>query len=588
MDIVQSIRLRTVSHKKIVITAVTLFFFILIIINFWPAAGVSFSGIAAPNNRFDLLQSGWNYMPGVNPQDNGLHVSYVGQAIVRQDGSPGQANPATNLYGTHLYATKDYTLTATLKDIKGGASFRLYSDAPIVQDEFRIEPKSLDFVFKDSTLTIKNWPGYKKQNVYQQKPISTSSYAIEPQASTVLTLQRKGNQLLVSVNGKQTTTFAYDKLSTNALWFGLGAETSGDSYLLSNLGVETTAPSSDVHVITTQDASVLPTPASSALQSLAKNKRPDFLIGAATALAPSVADSKYANLAYGGNFGAITTENVLKWQFIHPQPTVYDFTQADALVAIAKKNNLKVQGHTLVFGEANPQWVQDLPVITATDKERVKQVMIDHITQTVSHFKGQVYAWDVVNEPLADNDSDAVTLRPHKWFAAMGEEYITTAFRTAHQADPNAKLYINDYGLEADGDRWDAMLALVTKLKAAGVPIDGVGFEAHVYESGDKIDPTVLRAHIQALAATGVTSHVSEMDVYDEDGPAVQAQQYADIFNACFSEPSCVSWSTWGVTDRYDLFIADNNQLATGHDLLWDEQSNPTAGVAKIQEILSK
>jgi endo-1,4-beta-xylanase len=78
------------------------------------------------------------------------------------------------------------------------------------------------------------------------------------------------------------------------------------------------------------------------------------------------------------------------------------------------------------------------------------------------------------------------------------------------------------------------------------------------------------------------------MDVYDEDGPAVQAQQYADIFNACFSEPSCVSWSTWGVTDRYDLFIADNNQLATGHDLLWDEQSNPTAGVAKIQEILSK
>lgn len=587
MDIMQPVHLQTVNHKKIIIIVALLLLLIIITINLWPAGGISFSGIAAPNKRLNLLQSGWNYMPGVAPQDDGLHVSHIGQTIAQQDGSSGQENPAVNLFGTHLYAAKDYKLTATLKGIKGTASFRLYAEAPIVQDEFRIEPKSLDFIFKGSTLTIKNWTGYKSQNVYQQKPTSTSSYAIEPQANITLTLQRKNNQLIVSTNKRQMATFAYDTLFANDLWFGLSAEASGDSYVLNSLGVETAAPSSDVGLINAQDTAVNRTSTSNALQSLAKSKRPDFLIGAATALTPSVADSKYRNLAYSGNFGAITTENVMKWQFIHPQPTVYDFKQADALVAIAKKNGLKVQGHTLVFGEANPQWVQDLPVTTAIDKEHVKQVMIDHITQTVNHFKGQVYAWDVVNEPLADSDSDTVALRPHKWFAAMGEEYIATAFRTARRADPNAKLYINDFGLEADGDRWDAMLALVTKLKTAGVPVDGVGFEAHVYESGDKINPAVLRTHIQALARIGVTSHVSEMDVYDEDGPATQTQQYADVFGVCFSEPSCVSWSTWGVTDRYDLFT-NNNRLETGHDLLWDEQANPTAAVTKIQEILSK
>lgn len=587
MDIVQSARLRTINHKKNIITATVLLILILVVIIFWPTRGISFSGMTASNKHLNLLQSGWNYMPGVEPQADGLHVSHIGQAIVRQDGSPGQVNPAVNLFGTHLYVTKDYTLKAILKDIKGTASFRLYTEPPIIQDEFRIEPKSLDFVFKDSTLTIKKWVGYKRQNVYEQKPISTS-YIIEPQANTTLTLQRKNNQLVVSVNEKQLAKFTYDTLFKNDLWFGLSTENSGDSYTVSSLDTETVASSNDVALINTQDTTVNSTPASTALQALAKNKRPDFLIGAATALAPSVADSKYSNLAYGGNFGAITTENALKWQSIHPGPNVYNFKHADALVAIAKKNNLKVQGHTLVFGEANPQWVQDLPVTTATDKEHIKQVMIDHIRQTVSHFKDQVYAWDVINEPLADDDSDKVTLRPHKWFVAMGEEYIATAFRTARQADPHAKLYINDFGLEADGDRWDAMLALVTKLKAADVPIDGVGFEAHVYESNDKIDPATLRAHIRALAAIGVTSHISEMDVYDNDGPGVQAQQYADVFSVCLSEPSCTSWSTWGITDRYNLFTTNNNRLETGHDFLWSEEAQPTAAVLKIQEILSK
>jgi endo-1,4-beta-xylanase len=358
----------------------------------------------------------------------------------------------------------------------------------------------------------------------------------------------------------------------------------GDSWVLGDLSAAATQGTSASN--TQNVAAYAKTP--QGLQTLATSKRPGFLVGAAMALGPAVADSQYAALAFGGNFGQLTTENALKWQFSEPQPGVFDFSEADALVALAAKNRLAVHGHTLVFGEANPKWVQDLPVSTAADKQHVKQVMIDHITQTVSHFKGKISSWDVVNEPLADLDAPAAAdgLRQHIWYKAMGASYIATAFTAAHQADPNAKLYLNDFGLEENGDRWNTLLALVTQLKSQGVPINGVGFEAHIYAAGDEIDPAVLRSHIQALAGLGLTVRISEMDVYSDNGTAAQATQYANVFNACFSEPNCVSWSTWGITDRYDMFQDDNNRLQYGQDLLWDAQLHPTPAYNKIQQSL--
>jgi endo-1,4-beta-xylanase len=341
-----------------------------------------------------------------------------------------------------------------------------------------------------------------------------------------------------------------------------------------------------VSAINTQQTVATQQTKSDTLQTLANNKRSNFLIGAAVALTPSVADEKYRSLVYGDNFGMITTENVLKWQFIHPQPLVYDFKEADALVDIARKNKLRVQGHTLVFGEANPKWVQDLPTVTTADKNSVKQVMTDHITKTVAHFGDRIMAWDVVNEPLAAEITDGNIFRNHKWYDAMGEDYIATALTTARAANPKAKLYINDYGLEADGERWDAMLALVKKLTSQNVPLDGIGFESHVYEAGDEIDPVILRRHIQALSKLGISSHVSEMDVHSDDGSTTQAKQYADVLSACISEPSCTSWATWGVTNRYDMYEADSGKLQYGEDFLWDAQSNPTPAVAEIKKVL--
>lgn len=587
MDTTQSTPLHIINNKKLLLSVVATIFFIIAVGAIWLMGSSPLSRLVTANTPVNLLESGWEYMPGVAPKSGGLLVSYLGRIIVQQDGSSGQQNPTVNLYGTHLHATKDYTLSAGLKDIRGVASFRLYADAPIVQDEFRVEPKSLDITFDGPTVTIASWGGYKNQKLLQQKPVKSETFAIESQNNATLTLQRMGNQLTILVNNKKMTALPYDSIFNNDVWFGLTAANPNNTWTLESLSVS--SPSNEsVSRVDTQHVAIARTAPANALQSLAKTKRTDFLIGAAVALTPSVADEQYRNLVYGGNFGMITTENVLKWQFIHPQPTVYDFKEADALVDIAKKHRLQVQGHTLVFGEANPKWVQDLPTTTAANKDKVKQVMIDHITQTATHFKGRVMSWDVVNEPLAADLSEGATFRNHKWFDAMGEEYIAVALKAAHEADPQAKLYINDFGLEADGERWDAMLALVKKLKSQNVPLDGIGFEAHVYESDDEINPSVLQAHIQTLGALGISSHISEMDVHSDDGSATQAKQYAEVVGACVKELSCTSWATWGVTNRYDMFEADSGKLKYGEDFLWNSQADPTPAVSEIQKTLKQ
>lgn len=560
---------------------------LLLAVGYWAVSPhVVSRPVAADGEKIDLLGSGWNYVPGVSTKADGLHVAYLGRAIAQQDGAVGQANSAVNLYGTHLHIGNTFTLNATVKDIKGSASLRLYSSPPVVQDEFRVEPTGLELTFTSKSVTTEVWGGYKNQRLYAQVPASTQTANLTLLPSNAVTVQYQGKTTNVSVNGQLVAKLATNQIFANDVWFGLSAVHPGESWVLSDMS---STANSKVSVQNSQTAPNYPK-SNQGLQTLASSKRPGFIVGAAMALGPAVADSQYATLAFGGNFGQLTTENALKWQFIEPRSNVFDFSEADALVALAAKNGLAVHGHTLVFGEANPKWVQDLPTSTAADKQHVKQVMLNHITRTVSHFKGKIKSWDVVNEPLADFDAPTAHdgLRQHLWYKAMGASYIAAAFTAAHQADPAAKLYLNDFGLEEDGDRWNTLLALVTQLKSQGVPIDGVGFEAHVYQAGDEINPAVLRSHIQTLARLGLTVRISEMDVYDDSGTAVQATQYADVFNACLAESNCVSWSTWGITDRYDMWQDDANHMQYGQDLLWDAQAHPTAAYSKIQQSIAQ
>jgi endo-1,4-beta-xylanase len=545
-----------------------------------PAAQVNQQGREI-KSQANLLDGQWSYMPGSAKQKDGLRITSTGLAIVEQDGTGGQPNPPINLFGTHLEQADDFRVVASLKDVSGKATLQLYSQPPIIADEFRIERGSIQLTLQGTTLKVAIWDGTKQQ------PVVSQSVTFSPaKGQDVISVRHENSKLYVSINGRVVTSVAdYGLFDDGKVWFGTDAT---ESWTLGKLeampvgnGILAVKDSSTLRITPKEDSSV---------QKLASAKRHDFNFGAAMALGPLVSDSGYANVALGGNFGALTTENALKWQFVHPKPNLYTFDEADAMVALAKKNGLSVHGHTLVFGEANPGWVQDLPTVSAQDKNAVAQAMTSHINTVVGHFKGSIASWDVVNEPLADYDNfdpeDGKVLRNNKWHQALGEAYIGEAFRAAHAADPDAKLFMNEYGLEEDGERWTAFVALLKRLKAQGVPIDGVGFQAHVYHESDRISSNTLRKHIRELARLGFISRISENDVYAYGGETNQAEQYARIFETCFAEPSCVSYTTWGVSDKYNVYRDDDGHIAYGEDFLWTRTMQPTQAITRIQSLL--
>ena len=534
----------------------------------------------------NLDPASWQYLPGGVPEADGLRILPADFHIVTQAGAAGEANPPVDLYGPHLETTGDFEVTASMSDIVGNAAVQLYDTPPVIADEFRVEPASLRIVRTPDALRIEAWDGTNTTKLDQQLPFYDHSYPLASSTQTKLDITKVGKDVTVTANGQVMGTVAGTPLfKSGNVW--LGADSSAEGYVLNSM-TAVALGTSKLSIVSAADAA--PTALEpNGIQALASKVRPGFQVGAALAPGPLFADSSYAQQALG-NFGRLTPENAMKWQNIEPQPGMYTFQGADALVDKAIKEGITVQGHTLVFSEANPIWVNAMSTSTAAEKQAVQQVMLDHITKTVSHFKGKVAAWDVINEPLADYDTfDAQTnvYRDNKWLEAMGPNYITLALQTAHAADPQAKLYINDYGLEADGDRWDAFLKMITQLKTAGVPLDGVGFEAHVYDSGDIIDPTVLTEHINQLAALGVTSHISEMDVYDDDGLDVQTKQYVAVFKACLADVSCTSFGTWGVDDRYDVFQDDDGTLDHGNDLLFNDGQATPAELA-IQNYLEQ
>src|SRR5579864_1582581 len=269
----------------------------------------------------------------------------------------------------------------------------------------------------------------------------------------------------------------------------------------------------------------------------------------------------------------------MKPQFIHPQPSFYSFKEADLLVNTALANGVKVHGHTLVFGEANPAWMQTAPL------NQRKQIMVDHITNVIGHFKGRVAEWDVTDELLNDNDDG---WRPTIWEQAMGiQDEFATAFNTAHQADPSALLCDNEYGLENSDDAWNFYFSFISQEKAAGVPIGCVGFEAHVYDpSTDSFSAAQLEARMQQLASIGIVSRIAELDVAGDD-PVLQANQYAVALQACLAEPTCIDFSTWGITDKYGSTTNTHEYpLNFGNDLMWDANLQPKPAFKAVQQML--
>jgi GH35 family endo-1,4-beta-xylanase len=247
-------------------------------------------------------------------------------------------------------------------------------------------------------------------------------------------------------------------------------------------------------------------------------------------------------------FDYITPENVMKWGPLQPSPGAWDFSAADALVAKAAANGQSVKGHALVWHRQKPGWVATL------DDAALLDAVHAHVTTTVEHFRGKLRAWDVVNEAIDDYGANAIRDGIHSALQVSG---MADAFKWARAADPEAKLFYNDYGIEGLNSKSDAAYRLVQDLIAAGAPIDGVGFQAH-FSTKSYPSLTALRANMRRFAALGLSVNISELDVRTVEVPGTRAQRraaqaiaYQEVASACATTAACEALTTWGFTDAY-------------------------------------
>ena len=288
------------------------------------------------------------------------------------------------------------------------------------------------------------------------------------------------------------------------------------------------------------------------LRSAAAARR--ILVGAA--VDPThLGESQYAS-TLGREFSQIQPENMTKMAAIQPERGLFDFRAADAIVAFSEAHNMKVRGHTLVWHEALPGWLTSAKFTPA----EILDIMRTHIRTEVAHFAGRIYAWDVVNEAITGDGamrSDVYSDRPGTGLPGK-YGYIAEAFRVAHDADPKAILFYNDYDTEVSNAKSDAVYEMVRWLISDGVPIGGVGFQCHLALKG--IARQDMMANLRRFVALGVEVQITELDVsvpVNAKGIAKpadldqEARDYSDIAGACLAVRHCTAIQTWGFTDRY-------------------------------------
>ena len=208
------------------------------------------------------------------------------------------------------------------------------------------------------------------------------------------------------------------------------------------------------------------------------------------------------------NFNSITAENAMKMGPMHPEENRYFWNDADAIVNFAQANRIKVRGHNLCWHQQAPKWFFKDSLGNQVSKEVLLRRLKDHITAVVSRYKGKIYAWDVVNEAI--NDDNSRVFRDSPWYQICGEEFIAKAFEYAHEADPDALLFYNDYNTETNGKR-ERVYQLLKKLLDAKVPIHGVGIQAHwtINEPSE----SELRTTLKRFSSLGLKIQITELDV---------------------------------------------------------------------------
>lgn len=287
----------------------------------------------------------------------------------------------------------------------------------------------------------------------------------------------------------------------------------------------------------------------------------NFPIGTAIQTYTLLNDNELQNLQKL-NFNSITATNAMKMHEIIPEEDKYTWKTVDTIVSYAKNNNQRLFGHALIWHSSTPKWVEKKGT---KDSLWTKNFMKEYIQTYVSRYKGKVSGWDVVNEAFESEGGD---YRKTFWYNTLGEDYIANAFKYAHQADPNATLFYNDFNIERDTVKLHSVLKMIKAFKAKGIPISGLGFQMHIRI--DTPDETIAYA-LKKAAETGLKIHISEVDIIfnkhndtkhggvqtynalTDDMKIIQAEKYKNLvlmYRKLIPKEQQYGITFWDFTDR--------------------------------------
>jgi endo-1,4-beta-xylanase len=351
-----------------------------------------------------------------------------------------------------------------------------------------------------------------------------------------------------------------------------------------------------------------------ALPLRAAAERSGLLVG--TAVRPEHLSEPLYAATLAREFNLLEPEDAMKWEVLRPEAQSFDFSQADRIVDFAVQHGMKVRGHTLVWHRQNPKWLTQGKYTSG----ELAQILEQHIKRVVGHYRGKVFAWDVVNEAfdelqpgqlrstiwldqpgigltengVAESDKPRTSSNPvrSKLEARSSKQkfsYIERCFRWAREADSQALLFYNEAEAETLGPKSDAIYAMVQDFRKRGVPIDGVGFQMHIANLHP--DVASISANLGRFTALGVQVQITEMDVslpVDASGNASpedlerQAGIYRQIAAACLSHPGCTAIQTWGFTDKYS-WLGSHSKKTRGAALPFDREYRAKPAYAALR-----